>query len=55
MSKKSKDGFALLLFGIMLSPLAYGGELQWLAIVGWVLGLIGLLLVLTDSGDSKKR
>lgn len=53
MSQKSKKGFAFLLFGIMLSPLAYGGVLQWLAIVGWFLGLIGLLLVLTDSEDSK--
>ena len=55
MSKKSKDGFAFLLFGIMLSNMVFiAGALQWGAIVGWFLGLIGLILVLTDSEDSKR-
>ena len=54
MNKKSKNGFALLLFGIMLSPMALlGGVMQLLAIVGWIAGFIGLMMVLFDSGDEK--
>lgn len=48
-----KKGFALLLFAIMLSPLAYS-DFQWLAIVGYFLGFIGLIMVLTDKEDSDK-
>ena len=54
MNKKSKNGFALLLFGIMLSPMALtGGVMPLLAIVGWIAGFIGLMMVLFDSGDEK--
>ena len=54
MNKTSKKGFALLLFGIMLSSMVYiGGPLQFGAIVGWILGFVGLMMVLGDSGDEK--
>ena len=45
-----KKGFALLLFGIMLAPLA-NSELQWLTLVGMVMGFIGLIIVLADRED----
>ena len=55
MSKKSKDGFAFLLFGIMLSPLAYAGVLEWIATVGWFLGLIWIALCFDRQWGSSKR
>ena len=56
MSKRSKDGFAFLLFGIMLSNMVFiAGALQWVAIVGWILGFAGLMMVLGDDGKQKDK
>ena len=56
MNKTSKNGFAFLLVGIMVSPMALlGGALQWVAIVGWLLGFAGLMMVLGDVGDEKDK
>lgn len=49
-----RKGFALLLFGIMMAPLAHS-ELQWLTVAGMILGTIGLVMVLIDSGDTGKN
>ena len=54
MNKTSKKGFALLLFGIMLSPMVLlGGVFQIFAMGGWIAGFIGLIIVFSDSGDEK--
>ncbi len=48
----SKKGIALILFGILVS-LGAIGDLFFCWIIGLVIGLVGVLLVLTDKGGKK--